>query len=491
MKSALSFSLAVLLFSSFAVGCSSDSGEEYPSIKKMLGNKSTQKPSPELPFDMPLEAETGKSKKKVFAHYFSPFPISLDNKSPESDHYATGYLAPDGEKNKHIKYGGYLRQRPLPRSPLGDKWEMEDMKTEVKRAVAIGLDGFAYDILGTSGVHWKRLEILLDAAKEVNPDFKIMLMPDMEAVFKGKPEALVPAIKKLANHPSVYKLDDGRLVLSAFNAQKQTPEWWGKAFAELKESGIEIAFVPVFQAYWKYTDDYAKVSYGFSDWGCGTNEEEITDKRKKAPQTIHTMGKLWMSPIRPQDFRPKSQMCWESANSNLFRNMWDTAISGDAEWVQLITWNDYGEGTEIAPSTGTRYSFYDLTAYYSAWFKTGRAPEIKRDALYYFHRTQPLSLKGTKQESPIKLTGAPSDEIELLAFLKEKGLLKIQINGKTYTKEAPAGMTSFKVPLEAGTPVFILERDGKTVTELKSSFSIKNEADYQNLLYYGDGSLRK
>ena len=55
------------------------------------------------------------------------------------------------------------------------------------------------------------------------------------------------------------------------------------------------------------------------------------------------------------------------------------AIDGGADWVQLITWNDYGEHTEIAPSTGTQHAFYDLTAYYTAWFKTGAAPRIVRD----------------------------------------------------------------------------------------------------------------
>ena len=72
-----------------------------------------------------------------------------------------------------------------------------------------------------------------------------------------------------------------------------------------------------------------------------------------------------MAPVRPQDCRPRAGMAGEAHNSELFRAMWQTAIDYNAGWVQLVTWSDYSEGTEIAPSTGTRWAFYDLTAYYT------------------------------------------------------------------------------------------------------------------------------
>jgi hypothetical protein len=131
-----------------------------------------------LPFDPPAPAVLRASPKKVFAHYFTPFPISLDNKDPTIDYYTTGYLAPDGEGGKHRRYGGYLRERPLPRSPRpGADWADRDMEEEVRRAAAIGLDGFTADILATSGVHWERLLRLLAAAARVDPGFTYIVMP--------------------------------------------------------------------------------------------------------------------------------------------------------------------------------------------------------------------------------------------------------------------------------------------------------------------------
>ena len=71
--------------------------------------------TPQWPFDQPSPDELHKSSKKVFIHYFTPFPISIDNRDPDNDYYAKGFISPDGEKGKHKSYGGYFRQRPLPR----------------------------------------------------------------------------------------------------------------------------------------------------------------------------------------------------------------------------------------------------------------------------------------------------------------------------------------------------------------------------------------
>ena len=79
---------------------------------------SPQGGTPCLPFTMPPAATLFGSSKKVFAHYFYPFPLSIDNKPAAQDYYNTQYLSPTGESNKWISQGGYLRSRPLP-VPVG------------------------------------------------------------------------------------------------------------------------------------------------------------------------------------------------------------------------------------------------------------------------------------------------------------------------------------------------------------------------------------
>ncbi len=363
------------------------------------------------------------------------------------------------------------------------------MMDEVRLAVDLGLDGFCYDILGTQGTHWNRLLLLLDAAQKVDPGFKIMLMPDMMAELRSKPERLGPAILEVARHPSILRDERDRLVLAPYMANCQSLEWWQAVFADLRKQGVEVKFVPLFQAWWKYADEYAPISDGFSDWGAAT-VDEVMGGRRTSPQKCHAYGKLWMAPIRPQDFRPKSCVAWEAANTELFRSMWQIAIEGQAEWAQVITWNDYSEASEIAPSTETRRGFYDLTAYYTTWFKDGRAPAIVRDAIYGTYRVQPTDGKPdpARQPKPMKVVGTPSDRIELLAFLTAPGTLEIEVGGKVSRQEAPAGITSFKTPLTAGTPVFRLVRNNAVKLQLTGARAIAlDNIVFQDLLYRADG----
>ncbi len=455
----------------------------------VLGGCVSASPTPQWPFDQPPLEELHKSPKKVFIHYFSPFPISIDNRQPDKDYYEWGFLSPDGENGKHKSYGGFFRERPLQRLPRKDKdWALEDMIDEVNMARELGADGFCFDILSTEGTHWNRLMKLLEAVNKVGGNFKIVLMPDMESQLKGKPELLVPSILKIADNPALYRLDDGRLVIAPYDAHVQTPEWWKNTIAELEAKGVKVAFVPLFQGYWKYFDKYKDISYGFSDWGVGTFDAENTGRRPGL-KAFDRHGLKFMSPVRPQDFRPKNSHGSESHNSALFREMWETAMESNVEWVQIITWNDYSESSEIAPSTGIRHTFYDLTAYYTAWFKTGKQPEIVRDAIYYFYRIQPTDAKVdlTQQKTKFKMLGKPCNEIELLAFLKQPGALEISIGGKAFAKDCPAGINSFSIPTANGRPEFKLVRNGKTVMAKTGAWEISDNVVYDNLLVHGDG----
>ena len=59
---------------------------------------------------------------------------------------------------------------------------------------------------------------------------------------------------------------------------------------------------------------------------------------------------IWMQPVAVQDERPSAGVFDEAGNTQNLRDTWSVAINGDAEWVQLVTWNGYDETTQFAPS---------------------------------------------------------------------------------------------------------------------------------------------
>src|SRR5688572_16222342 len=93
-----------------------------------------------LAFDKPSVSALRSSRRKAFAFYFPPFPVSVENKPPASDYYSQWLNTGDAT-------GRYdLRDRPIPRPVRsGSTWKQKDFETEVRQAIAIGLDGFIWE----------------------------------------------------------------------------------------------------------------------------------------------------------------------------------------------------------------------------------------------------------------------------------------------------------------------------------------------------------
>ncbi|MEV0385911.1 endo-1,3-alpha-glucanase family glycosylhydrolase [Nonomuraea sp. NPDC050643] len=445
-----------------------------------------------LPFDKPSAAALRASAKKAFAFYFPPFPVSIDNKDPAADQYAS-WLDPAGSSGLYQDRGGYLRDRPPVRTvrPEAD-WRRLDFETEIRQAVAQGLDGFIYEHHTSSDQRWNQLPKLLDAAKNVDPAFKIILSPDFPTAAGASDAKMISDILLVKGHPSLFTLPDGNVLLAPYTIERQPPAWWKKAQDKLALQGMKTSLMTIF-GYWNGTGktEWDPYVYGHSSWGA--NRPEVTDAFRRASEAAHDRELKYMAPIGFEDTRAKELHFWEARNSSTLRGSWKAAIDGKADWVQLVTWNDYSESQQ-APSKVRGDVLADVNAYYTTWFKTGKAPAIVRDALYYFHRSHKANApydtrKQTAGRFTIPAGPGAVDEVELLAFVKEPGRLVVKQGSNVKTKDVPAaGVVSFKVPMVPGTtPVFELRRDGATVQTVRSQTPIRAGVTYQDMIYHAGG----
>ena len=132
---------------------------------------------------LPINLVDQPSPRKVFAHYMPSLPISIDNKDGAQDYYATEYRTPGGEDGKHAAYGGFLRDRPLPRAHSDrPDWKSVDLLTEISQAKSVGIDGFAVDVFTTRAESDVTDLILRAAAAE--KDFAIMVTADVTGPFR-------------------------------------------------------------------------------------------------------------------------------------------------------------------------------------------------------------------------------------------------------------------------------------------------------------------
>ncbi|MDI9898536.1 glycoside hydrolase family 71 protein [Rhodococcus sp. IEGM 1409] len=457
-----------------------------------------------LPFDVP--APSTLNSKRVFAHYFPPYPISLDNQDPATDTYSQHYLAVNGEGGVHASYGGFLRDRPLPQAPISDPdWKLRNLETEVRQAASEGIDGFSVDIMARSNnTSWWGSSVplaLMQATVNADSDFKIMLMPDMMAEFQTMtPVEAAAEMAVYADYSSAYRLADGRLVISPFAAEQKTPSWWSQFLSVMQSTyGETVAFVPLFVDAASNIDAFASISYGMSSWGeRNPNANSLSRTDANAPLVLadraHDLGKIWMQPVSFQDARPQQGIFDETINTLNLRNTWEIALQSQSEWVQLVTWNDYSEGTSFQPSAGHGFALLDLNSYWLYRFRTGAYPTVVRDTVYLSYRNQPTWATPVNPSSaPMALrpySPAADNTVEVLSFLTAPADVTITVGGQVTTCHVPAEAFPCVAGLGAGDISVVTSRAGVAVASVNSHVTVSQAPYNQNYDYLMDSSRR-
>ncbi len=453
-----------------------------------------------LPFDLPSTAALHGSDKQVFAHYVPWYPLSLDNKAASApDYYNKNYVAANGEKGKYAAHGGLLRDRPFTRAPIATAdWKVRDMETEIRQAQAAGIDGFVVSITSFGNTRtYRAVQDLLVAAEKVG-NFSIMLRPNMIAagIKDLGADKFAAEMAVLAKSPAAYRLKDGRLVFSPFMAESDSIPFWQSFLTGMKRRGVNVAFWPMFLNEMTWGAKFTPVTYGETTWGerTATNNDpnKITSTSKLGRiASVKARGKKWMQAVSTGDARPAQHKFFEPHNSENLRSTWAIANKGGAAMVHIPTWNDYAEGTQIAPSAKLGWAQLDLNAYYLTWYKTGVAPKIRRDAIYLSNRSQ-LSTAKVSYSAVMKPANNAKvyDEAEALVFLKAPGKVTVTAGSRSVTCDAPAGISYCRVPLAVGAVKAAVVRGGKTVSAVTSKATVKASPAVQDMDYVYTSSLR-
>ena len=293
----------------------------------------------------------GSTTKKVFAHYFPPYPVSLDNKATSVDYYTRNYLNPAGENGKFQSLGGLLRDRPMGRPVLTGDYKLADAVTEVKQASGAGIDGFLVNIMNWSGSNWDASLRMSAAAAQSGTGFVVAPNIDMTSSAASAPiSTMAASLAQFYGTSGAYRLPDGRYVLSTFKAEAKPASYWRELITTLKSQyGIDVAWVGVLLS---INDaqiaEYAPISYALGTWGA--RDADLTLRNPNRAVQVHKLGVKWMTGLAVQDVRHTQLRYAESGNTELLRASWSRAISDGADFVQMITWNDYSESTSFAPS---------------------------------------------------------------------------------------------------------------------------------------------
>jgi hypothetical protein len=277
-------------------------------------------------------------------------------------------------------------------------------------------------------------------------------------------------------------------------------DWQNNVFEPLKQAGIDVFFVPYFSpengATWgtvAISNLLAKYTFldGLFYFAAGT-PSDITNRNASYIQPCRNAGKLFMAGYSPTYWgygwptntgRPYD----ESQGGEGTINQWLWIINNQPDWVELTTWNDFGESTYCTPisnpvqyeselSAPIRYchaGYLELSKYYISWYKTGQPPAISQDNLYYFYRTHSTNATASNTgpaDFPVTLfsnNGVVQDVIYTTTFLTGPAQLVISSGGTLVTNSLPAGINSQRTPFAPGAQIIGVQRAGTPVLSVQ------------------------
>ncbi len=409
--------------------------------------------------------------------------------------------------------------------PGGAGATVADFEEEILQAQARGIDGFALNCGGWTVRYpsYKATVLLIyQAAQALGTDFKLFISAD----FSGSPTnaEVTDMVESFRNHPNQLHYQ-GKPVLSTFGGGGTGGL---TTFIRSQFSGTDpttaggpIIFIPFLYpspategptpAQIQQVYDANAAADGFFYFGAAGSPSLITGYVAQMSAIWHAGGKLFMAPVTPY-YRGLggNYRVFETDGFQGMLSEWQAATQY-ADWAEIVTWNDWGESSYVAPYgpagqttlPGGAYpaegnllnhsAYLDASAYYINWFKLGHPLVIEEDQVYYFHRLAPKTVLGfpnppyTASSAP---TAAPSgvtnlsDQVYVTAFLAAPAQLTVNVGATTASFNLAAGVSSVSVPMATGTPQVVLQRGGVTVISKTGEQGIAPGNTWSNFQYF-------
>ena len=423
---------------------------------------------------------------------------------------------------------------------------------EIREAQATGIDGFALNAGGWlhQTYYIRYAAQMFEAAVRLHSGFKLMFSADM-CCGNGiaDVEDMMRRFAVNRRYASVYFRYHDAFVLTTFAGDKLGVMAWKQIRADLATGAnpslqaeptvlpaasgppggtpLRIFLVPAF--FWggelpsgpaieRQFNPWRSTLDGFFYWGIagvpgsGGTLDQIPSSHSYAA-IMHAAGKLYMAPVCLQFWGANANRYYEYGGGSGMRTLWMDAIRvTHPEWVEIITWNDFIEGTYISPINdpnkypganfldssgipiGTQGYFHshsaaaDLMHFFIQWYKTGVEPAITHDTIYYFYRTQPKDANPGLPPVAHRY-GYVDDVLYITANLTKPAELRVATGSQSSVVRLGAGSTDAQTPLSAGDPpTFELVRNGRVLCSGKARESIAAKPEYNNY-YYATGEL--
>ncbi|KAL3474726.1 glycosyl hydrolase family 71-domain-containing protein [Aspergillus californicus] len=383
-----------------------------------------------------------------------------------------------------------------------------DYDDDMKQAKDLGIDAFALNI-GVDPYTDTQLEYAYESAAQ--NDMKVFISFDFNWYHVDQAAAVGSKIAQYASKPAQLKVDD-KIFVSSFSGD-------GIDVAQIKASaGADIFWAP---NYHPGMGNFADVDSALN-WMAWDNDGNNKAPKPGANVTVADGDKAFIDALGGKPYlAPASgwfsthfggevpySKNWVFPGDLLWYNRWNEILALGPRFVEIVTWNDYGESHYIAPlsspHTDDGASKWVMDMPHSGWLEMSRpfiaaykagetspTPYITDEKLIYWYRPTPRDI--TCDETDTTMGGSPDnstgnffrgrpdgwesmqDQVFVVALLTSPATIQVTSGDKEGSFEAPAGASAYAVEMGVGKQSFKAVRDGETVLEDTSLKDIVDE----------------
>jgi hypothetical protein len=285
-----------------------------------------------------------------------------------------------------------------------------EWKEDIQLAKAAHIDAFALNVAAQDSANAASLSYAFTAANEVG-NSKLFFSFDYAAQGEWPASSAINLLHQYGPNQSYFQYH-GKPMVSTFEGSSNADDW-----ISIKAQ-TNCFFIPD----WSSIEPSAALAkaggvvdglFSWNAWPNGCNDMTTTSD---LAYTSALASKPYMMPISPwfHTNLPHWNKNWLWRGDSLWYDRWQQVLSLAPEFVQIISWNDYGESHYIGPLRsknmglfeygGAPYNYAENKAH-DGWrnflpyvidtYKNGYQPVIEEEKLVIWYRTNPGYAGGT------------------------------------------------------------------------------------------------
>ncbi|KAL0580548.1 hypothetical protein V5O48_001453 [Marasmius crinis-equi] len=387
----------------------------------------------------------------------------------------------------------------------GNRGSSSDYDNDMTRAKAIGIDAFALNIATGQET---QVQFAYDSAAAKG--LKTFISFDCNFYQPGSEGTIGSTISRFASHPAQLRVNN-KVFVSTFIGDNLNVNAIRAA-----ASGVDIYFAPNFHP---GQSDFGPLdgALNWMGWQSNGNNKApgngvlVTVQAGDQSYRSALGSKGYIAPLSPwfsTHFGGEVSYSknWVFPSDLLLYRRWLDILKLQPTFVEIVTWNDYGESHYIGPLSAPHTDdgaskwvndmphtgWSDLSKPFIAAYKAGSTSVqsfITDEKLIYWYRITPKSLNCDATDTTMGpgnnasgdfFNGRPNgfdtmtDDVFVVSLLKSPGTVTVNSGGTLYTFNAPAGSSAFAVPFKVGSQRFALSRNNNEVMSATSLKVVQN-----------------